>query len=102
VKKVLSSLLLVASIVLFFYSVERSTDALDHRDPTTYVLAPIPYNFVVVFLVSGVSVAVFACCEKYASQPVSSLEIFGLIAALVIPRVAGYHWFEDRRSERYE
>jgi hypothetical protein len=23
----------VASIVLFFYSVERSTDALDHRDP---------------------------------------------------------------------
>lgn len=86
----------VFSTVLFFYAAEKATDALDHRDPTPYVDALIPYNFAVVFLLVGLSMTILEYSQVFQLLKEGSwLQMLGLGLALAIPIVASFHWMID-------
>lgn len=93
-----SLVVIVAAIILFTISSERSTDALDLHSPAAYVKALIPYNFAVFFLLLGVAFTIFAYgAQMMTSDRTSSLPFTGavIVTATVIPIISTYRWLVD-------
>jgi GNAT superfamily N-acetyltransferase len=80
----------------FIYSVERTSDAIDHQDPNIYTEALIPFNIGVILFFFGLSFELIAYGAIHWLQGQTSLTFFIIfVLAAIILTATTVHWFRD-------